>query len=862
MENNLQDQLNKLKEEQAKKGAGISMLAGKLGMNFDATTGDLTENKAEPAPTVVEPENENPTEPVIPREPRWKTETEKNTEGLRLMQALNDARAIAAEEKKNRTFAEKAKSLIGKQPQNQTYMQARQAYWEFLYDAKRDEFEKAGIGADQEELDYQLHIYTTEELYKEIENENANLVALESPAKNNFVKKAWKWYTSDDKGMLDRGEITRMQWFGRKLGKIGVTTAISTAVLAGTASVGIGAGVGGVGAVGWRVGRSAITAFALSPVTKKIVGGISKGIDKGFDRMGFDEGVSKRGIFNNEIVEKGIEGKVDEIEKSFRRTKSAEKWLKTTKMATKLIVMGGAAFAVSAVTQTELKAMGVGSANEVAAAQHFNESLGMTGGHPIPKGFNTSDTVDYRKLQGVIDTTKVSPDTTKINLAPADTIRADSTNVSLSDSTKIESDSLKVAPADSLNVSSDSTTIETDSSGVEIEKQIPEGAEVEGVVPPVVPETDVVEHGLKSELHITLGKDGVPPAAERVFTEIALDHMDIGDGFDVADGAKALNISQNLLELSSGHNVAGLDAKAFSEFAKFDPATGKIDITDPAKWNEALGKLETHANELWDNGTLKAEGGAASYVDQMKDDTWLKALHAEHLEKLHDAAGAEVSTGIVGHDDIAADKIADLHKELDALYPDGHDVPHGASTVTANASGNLLDASGKPVSTADMLAMGPGNTVIGGAPYQNLSGADFHQSLAGLSPTQIENLINTHKLPPFETLSGPEQYAVTQIQVRMDLTEYAKDTYKNMPTDTIVEDWVDAAKTTDLSTALNDTDFVTKNGIASLMYHLKFEFGNGDIEQGEGALRDYVTNNSNPNIWDALEESARAKLVQ
>ncbi len=212
----------------------------------------------------------------------------------------------------------------------------------------------------------------------------------------------------------------------------------------------------------------------------------------------------------------------------------------------------------------------------------------------------------------------------------------------------------------------------------------------------------LVERGITQDFSVILGKNGVPVQLERVFHEIAMDHMQVpNDLLNEEIGAKSLNVAANLVKLSEGRNVLGASTSAFKDSFSFDKSTGILKIVDHTKFNNLMNVLEKHSEELWKGNKL---GGATGELSNIKTDTWLKIAHADDIEKAIGADGKEFATGIHGHDDITKEKITDFHRS---------DIVEGARKLRG-----VTDGTSTPASSIQEEAWNQGNR--GGADRQTI----------------------------------------------------------------------------------------------------------------------------------------------
>ncbi len=829
-------------------------------------------------------------------------------------QKLADARASAA---------------ANKNINEQRYKEARQEYWSTLYAEKREELDKLGIPLTAVEAE--LDKFMATEIYNKIGQENNDFHSLE-PKKSNYLKKFWSWYTSDDKGLWKK---SKMAWMGRKLAKITTTTAMGTATLGAMSTVGIGAGIGGAAAVGWRWGRAGVTALGLSPVTKKAIGAMNKGLDSAMNWVVKEGSLGKKKL-KKESAGLSVEQKIAQIEQNYKKAAKVEGWVRGTKTGLKIASMFAVGYGVSFIANTELKAHGMGSAEEVSKAQAWNQRIFGHGGTAptehvkgttvAPKDTASADkkswwpwkkdstNVSSNDTAKNINQTKMATDSSAVEqksdssqviqkndstLASKDTTvsknivsgagktdstlnkgaapeKSDSTNVGNKNGTPIEkSDSTSAGNKNAAPAGGDNKTQDATKGGTTSDAKTPEG---KGVVSPA-------GKGVTTEFKMTLGQNGVPAEAERVFSSIALDQMEIKDGaFTIADGAKALNISQNLLELFKGHNIMDVKASDLAAAAHFDPATGQFEVTDHAKFNAVVGKLEGIADKAWDQGVLQT--GAEHFVGKVTNQGWEKILHAEHLDKVGD-----VDTGITGHDDIKT-ITGDLHVKGDLSHVTGSGsgtVPPTTETMAGavpppGSAGNIMHASvtssmngpvpnGAVPGVIDTIHQGGGTgpivedatAVADGSGVLTASGIDSatnveignflshgagHVDFTGMAPTQIDRVLEvaaTNHIPiDLSGLSSTELDRVLNTGVEKTLHDMAAQAYGNTLADNRADGWEKIFKD-------NNTDQILAHKGA--IEQLKILPWAENMLGGEDAVKAH----GGDNFWKLLQE---AKLAQ
>lgn len=168
------------------------------------------------------------------------------------------------------------------------------------------------------------------------------------------------------------------------------------------------------------------------------------------------------------------------------------------------------------------------------------------------------------------------------------------------------------------------------------------------------------ESGPSVNFAVTLGKDDVPQNLETTFNEMAADHLSLSaDGVvDEQMATKSLNMAANMVGLSEGHNMLGIDANEFKSAVSFDPKTGVLEVKDHVKFNSIVEQLKIKADESWDKGILQSKGGAITYIPKINKEGWLNIMHAKGLVKTPDG----VPTGIDGHPAVTLEKIHDFNE--------------------------------------------------------------------------------------------------------------------------------------------------------------------------------------------------------
>ncbi len=248
------------------------------------------------------------------------------------------------------------------------YEAAREAYLEKLIAQKREELTETGPLIEKTA---EFTTFMSTEIYDRADMEN-NLLTQAKHSEDGAFKKGYKafmgWYTSDDKEL---GKKNALAWTGKKLAKLGVTFGVSTVVLFAAGSVGIGAGVGGVGVWGWGLTRSAATSFGLTAFTKPVLRKLNQGLDAILNKYNEDE--KARAKFTEGLVY----DKLGTIQTNFEKASKIKRNARWAKNIVKGGLMGAAAFGVSYVAQTELKAFGIGTEQEIEKAQLWNREHGL-----------------------------------------------------------------------------------------------------------------------------------------------------------------------------------------------------------------------------------------------------------------------------------------------------------------------------------------------------------------------------------------------------------------------------------------------------------------------------------------------------
>lgn len=209
-------------------------------------------------------------------------------------------------------------------------------------------------------------------------------------------------------------------------------------------------------------------------------------------------------------------------------------------------------------------------------------------------------------------------------------------------------------------------------------EQTPVGAEAKAEKSAPDKAQEEVDSGYKinSNFKVTLGKDGVMPHLERMFTMLSLNNSEMKIGKDGQPAlndkvaTKALNVAANLVKLAEGKNVASFKADAFKKACTYNAKTGEVDVVDYAALNEIIEKLNDRAEKAWESGELKDVSGAAGRIGDIRGETWLKIGHADGLkdgfvdvdENGKEIAGSKESGVIDGHETLEKDDIAKFQK--------------------------------------------------------------------------------------------------------------------------------------------------------------------------------------------------------
>jgi len=149
---------------------------------------------------------------------------------------------------------------------------------------------------------------------------------------------------------------------------------------------------------------------------------------------------------------------------------------------------------------------------------------------------------------------------------------------------------------------------------------------------------------ITDEFSIKLGENGAPKNLENAFSEISANRLELnGNTIDEEFATKSLNMGANLVALSEGKGVIGIDPEDFKNAVSVHD--GMIEVKDHDAFNKILAKLQEHADQAWNDGTLQSKGGAMSFIGNKSSGTWLKIAHGEGMHQAPDGT----STGIEGH---------------------------------------------------------------------------------------------------------------------------------------------------------------------------------------------------------------------
>jgi len=274
----------------------------------------------------------------------------------------------------------------------------------------------------------------------------------------------------------------------------------------------------------------------------------------------------------------------------------------------------------------------------------------------------------------------------------------------------------------------------------------------EGVTETAAKET--AERGLTADFSVELGKNGVPGSLERVFHMMAANHMDLKDVviFGEAEGAKSLNIAANLVKLAEGQNLAdvdnilGVSATDFNNAATWDQAKNLLTIKNHDLFNKITESLESRADVLWNQGVLTK--GVATYLNDIKPETWTEILHADSLDKIGD-----IETGITGHDSILPEQITDFdHSEM----VKAGDEAKRKIAERLEAVRKELNANPEPTK---------GNTYTVTGVDKNTPAGDWvnTKKIPGTKVAGVTENIPSAKIPAKEALHSLTNYNVTKI---------------------------------------------------------------------------------------------------
>lgn len=175
----------------------------------------------------------------------------------------------------------------------------------------------------------------------------------------------------------------------------------------------------------------------------------------------------------------------------------------------------------------------------------------------------------------------------------------------------------------------------------------------------------------KFNLTIELGKQGAPEHLEQVFYRLGIDNTDLGQEIDNLKAARILNVGANLRVLSEGHNVAGIAAEDFNNYASFED--GKLEIKDYESFKDnILDKLTDHAEEIITSENID-KSGALAYADNIIQETWEDMANSEMTPQVEinldqetiDKAGHRAFQGT-----LAKSGIAEFATDLDSVDED------------------------------------------------------------------------------------------------------------------------------------------------------------------------------------------------
>jgi hypothetical protein len=134
--------------------------------------------------------------------------------------------------------------------------------------------------------------------------------------------------------------------------------------------------------------------------------------------------------------------------------------------------------------------------------------------------------------------------------------------------------------------------------------------------------------------------------------------------FTEEQGAKSLNVAANLVALSEGKGVVGISADDVKNIFEVSGEKGHevLNIKDYEEFNKLVGKLNGHAQGLWEKGVLQK--GAVAFLDDIKKDTWEDIIEANGLEE--QIEGYDIEPGQI-KDFEKSDVVNDAEKLLEKV---------------------------------------------------------------------------------------------------------------------------------------------------------------------------------------------------
>lgn len=518
------------------------------------------------------------------------------------------------------------------------YDQMAIKYGQQMFDKKKAELAETKLSPKKQE----------EELKKYKQSDIFTRVVVQEQATLNRLKA--ENLPPKEKGIVGIG----LDWYLKqpRWKKLLMSTTIATGIFAsvfGTATV---AGAVGVGAYAGKRLVRAVAGTAATQLASKAYDLLFK--DKStIERKKLEEELSKK--FESEELDASLAKSKKQHAEIVERERKAKRNRLVTKALIGLAAGGAAAWGMGHIPQ-----------NIAGATEH----IPTTGTPDSVKIANTAELLKKLNLNpdGSINAKSIELPDASDHSPQAEELRRIAASLGVHENIPItpqgpslETNPIKISPLEVRGVTGSEVTPPASSFNAQNVKDLLDGKPGAGTnIANHLESSSTSAHEITSNFSIKLGENGVPKNLETAFNAIAANRMDVPVDGQIGEefATKSLNMAANLVRLTEGKGVAGISAEDFGKAVSFKD--GLLEVKDHTAFNQMLDKLQTHANGLWQEGTLQGKGAAMSNIGNISGGRWLEIMHAEGMDKGLDISGKEVGTGILGHDSITSEKIGNF----------------------------------------------------------------------------------------------------------------------------------------------------------------------------------------------------------